>query len=1234
MNMDITSKRPRDELTENTSGEPLAKKTDLGLDPAAPQESNMETETENPDDEPITLSTIDDGVSPIVNSTTFGQDSNTLVDTIEQTNKTFILNNSFATASELLNKMVKISIDDTPSQMETETNIEQDSRVNSQHSTADIAKLWESSADPNVQKIIDATNTMCNEKLNTCLKELHEDLRKDSPYNKLIASYKDINKIKKTDSNKLPSKEDIIKKEVDHKIYETNVFEILYKCVIPPDINANAQPNKELYNNLQLFLSCLSRKALAMSTKKPDLKWLGFLKETSFFESFRVFVEEKRTMANPDPKQPAIAPMEQQDTQVYHDVTMNDSPTVVEVPAGDAFIKNGLELNEMLFRNFNSRVLYNSSNQLQLNVLRILEDHSTEPIKTQLLRAFDNLKNDTLKKNEIYLVPKLLLDGGDVAHDAVRASISSSYIDALNNIGNSYSTQFDPKKLNACFAEPKQDEQFKTVSQERLRTMRTSEIVKLRQYIMNLNILLPNMGNRTLTQEEGYFELIKHIITINIGQFVYKESGRELLIQTIRDYFTKLDTEKQDQFVVDCIDYCDVEDSTIVDRIKELITGKNPARSLQVELFPITSFDGCGTTNIMTPSNDIPAIFDYVFGKYTYTVYTIRPSGAKSQSNGPYSYTFWHLVIVTNTEGDDVPVAIFGFAGNITINMLLSNLKIPTSRSGEGGKGMLMSIKTLITELNKPGMVYTLSPNEAIQISDTDSTYYTTQTIPDRQLLLLGNKTIGDLIFTTYNKSDNVYAVSTVDSLIANSAMYNFLCGNTAILPSVWMQSGGKGWKFTPGLFVEDNKQKATIMTVQILSSFMLISVLANSAPAYNDILVAYTTAIKRVYIEFNSTNVEPLYRFYKIINYILDGFNTIQNYTGSDNVYNSCITQLLIYENYIIKQRIAAYVNQLTKCIQQYLSDFSTTYKFLNNVYTLPKLDTLLVSNMSSVASNNQSAVNLSELIEFFYVAPKSSVKNIIITKINSTHIYFTLRNTTPGRDDKNFENNHKLLSKNDVVINRPTQTGSRPNIIYSVNCEMPYTIQTLIQMLLSSESIEFPAPTKVTPIATTVDENPEGEGEADDDEGLPKLAITKDDIKRLITTFFKTNISTLSSFDTDVSNNISTIVTQNINQILFKEGILRENELSSPSVDLVIDPECQECSNGVCPLPEEQPVSGEQPTQIEPMIETGGKLKTTRKKRKTKQKRKTKGGNKKVLNKTKKQRKNKKNAKTRKRK
>lgn len=1211
-----------------------------------------------------------------------------LVARIEATNNTFIIGDSFDTTSLLLKSMPSLTInDDTATQMDTDTDsqledigedtmgedimgedamgedaVGQDAVGEDamREDTAVDVKQEENKEKPppptlphHVQKLEHKHKTMCTDRLNKCFEKLHQNV---TLYKALIDSYKQLNKIRKIDRVKLPSKEDMLAIEKAHNAQVNSVFEFLYECMMTDEVIDTNDPNSATsFEKLQIFGTCLRRGALATSTNSKELKWLSFIKETSFFESFRLFVEGKARAVNPIPKQ-AAKKQEMQETQ---DFIINDSPAPVQVPAGDAFIHNGLELNEMLFRNFNSRVLYNykDSTNLQSNVRKILEDNSKEPIQNQLKAAFNDVATDVAKRNEIYLVPKLLLDGGDVAHDAVKASPYNSYINALNNIGTSLSpAAFDPSKLPLCFTLPTKENAlsqtaYKTFSQDKLRAMRTAEIVKLRQYIMNSNILLPNMENRTLTQQEGYFELIKHIITINVAHFVYKESGRELLIQSVRDFYKSLDAEKQEQFIVDCIEYCDVEDSTIIIRVKELITGTNTAESLQVELFPITSFDGCGTTNIMTPAVARPAIFDYVFGKYTYTVYTIRPARAKTEATGHFSYTFWHLVIVTNTGGGDVPVAMFGFAGNITINMLLKKLNIPPNRSGEGGKGMLMSIKLIAEELDKQNISLNQSIKDVINNKlGTDvsiTTYYIndnptkTNTFdpndPNTQLLLLGNKTIGDLIYTTYNndKNNTVYAVSTVDSLIANSAMYNFLCGNTPILPSVWMQSGGKGWKFTPGLFVEDNNQKASIMSVQILSSFMLISVLANSEPAYNELLLAYAAAIKNVYDGFETINVEPLYRFYKIINYTLAGFNIIQNYVGTDNIYNSCIVRLLIYENYVIKQRIAAYVNQLLEYIQQYLSDRSTKYKFLNNIYELPKLDTLLVSNMSSVGSNNQSAVNLSELIEYYY-GPDADVSpdNIIIQTINSTNIIFTLDNTKAAGDAK-LTKKLSLFTQTDAVL-ETTTIDPRGDAKRSVNCKVPYTIQTLIQLLESKSNRDVEP--NVVPISGPMSVNVEGEGDVDEDgegegdgesDGVKKSSLTADDIKRLIITFFTTNISTLRSADTNNfdSFKMADIVSKNINAILFKANILGENDFSTQSAELVIDPECQECSNGVCPVnvaPMEQPAT----------MELGGTNKKTRKKRKTKQQRKTKGGKKPGKNNTKKQRKNKKNTKTRKRK
>jgi hypothetical protein len=882
-------------------------------------------------------------------------------------------------------------------------------------------------------------------------------------------------------------------------------------------------------------------------------------------------------------------------------------------------MKNGDDSNYMMRLNYNLRVK---------NSLPSLTDFNNfvNQIKARLTAVASADISITLKlfydeHAASYLPIKLIIDAGDIIHDVEKVGIDNSYYTALPTLaGNIFGGQpaAIQSLLQTCITSTPYQENGKTfsnVSQERIRSMRTNAISKLINDIAT-SVSLPKIETITLTREQGYFELIKHIVSISgtgaITPFSYKESGRELRIADINSYYVALTEDDKAEFITNCVSWCEVEDAETITYIKQLITIENKTTSLQVTLLPITSFDGCGQTN-MVQQTITPAEFNYVFGVYNYKVYTTKGTNSK----------FWHLVIVTHQDINtktNILDAVFGFWGNITINMLLKSVGIKASRSGEGGKGGLMPIQQIYSVLLGAGVVGL--PTEC---ANNETPMYYDISIKEnvglQNLLLLGNKTIGDLIVTTYK---DVYAISTADSLIANSTMYNYLCGHSDKLQSVWRQSDGKGWKFTPGLFKEDITHKSTTIAIQLLSVAMMLKAMINKSSPTLDLQTEYQTIlgdyIKLVNtitnIDCNEVNV--MYRWNEIVTYTYKEFNKYDNYTEKNPPYDATIMQLLIYENAIIKLRVKDYITQLGKYVNAAITNKSDedNLKFINNIYSSPKIENLFVSDVSAVAYNNSASVDVNEIIT--NLKPRyEDVQYLSITSINLTTISFSYKH----KEIKYTEETKKFLAdavpKYLKIDSKEFEMINKEKII-TLKIEIPYTIETLIQLLATDKIKEPDLP---VPGSTPIEAN-----------------VSRLEVQNRIISFFKTNISTLEMYDTNhVLQTEATATFTNIIKRLTTDKILTEGR-PLPDVDNLVFEEgdaegCQECSNGVCPVdvpPLEQPVDQ---SLMVPM-ELGGNKKTTRKKRKTKQKRRTKGGKKQGKNKTKKQRKNKKNTKTRRRK
>jgi hypothetical protein len=902
------------------------------------------------------------------------------------------------------------------------------------------------------------------------------------------------------------------------------------------------------------------------------------------------------------------------DASNYSNVTKSRLlPTITSefaVPAGNTYIQNGIDLNEMSINNYVTRIKYNLYetnitiennnwndtktkidglfNEFLQPVYNIIKDNSTNDLPLEL----NNLYNSKTLINE-YKIAKFKSDTGDLLHDVFKKPVQTdnSYFQGIEFVADKLFKHDDVgsiiSELDECYANTdiQIDERiFKNVNQVKIHDMRTKAIKKLQEKIVETNnkLLIPNMETILLGQREGYFELIKHIYNISNEptNFVYSESGRNLDTIDIAKYFGNLDDDKKEEFLTECLNYCDYDDE---EKRKIVLLLTHHISSVQIPTNPVSSFDGCGGSSKIdkkTPDNIEPAIFNYVFGYYKYTVYSVYDNLNKS---------FHHLVVVTIQEDESQSIqAIFGFKGNVTINMLLKNVNIPPSRPGEGDKGELISIATVNTLLknNKHDLstIYRGFPN--INIKEAEYYAPSINNIGLKNLLLLGNKTIGDLIFTTYK---GVYAVTTVDSFIGDSTMYNFLSSNSDILQSVWMQTGGKGWKFTPGLFKENNETKATFISTQLLSSFMFLKAFSkfidttspsklSSQPTLYTIeegeefffnsqyseatsvnesqdgqlknqINNYDNIIKEI-TNINCSNIEPLERFNSLMNYRLLDFNNIINYKLGDNFYNTCMVQLLIYENYSIKRRIFDYIKKLSEYIDNYYkTDTNDMTTFLNNIYMLPKLDTFFTSNISTLASNNSESYDINDLFKLFKpelrfdlsvsIGPVQIPKIDIKIENQYINISYYIKSAPPPKDV--FEKDG--YSESEIKYTEPKiNNGDRDNPFWNLEFQLPYTIETLINLyayFLNNKSKYF------------------------------VLNDTMKEIKNRIVSFFKNSIDSVQ-INNNNNDDCRQALYDNLNGLLKSVNILDPSDASDnlqniDGVDFNDDEEdCGKCANG----------------------------------------------------------------------
>jgi hypothetical protein len=221
-------------------------------------------------------------------------------------------------------------------------------------------------------------------------------------------------------------------------------------------------------------------------------------------------------------------------------------PTITthfEVPAGNTYIQNGIDLNEMLKNNYLTRIKYNLYETYKLNITIdnnwndikgqidwFFNENFIEKVKTitdistnDLPKYIEEVYNDNDKK-KIYNMTKFILDAGDAMHDAYKIpfSLNDSYFQGITFLASQLfgdSSQLTIEELNKCYANTNIEidgNRYKNVNQGRIHDIRTKAITHLQNVISSTNnkLLLPNIETRLLGQREGYFELIKHIYTI------------------------------------------------------------------------------------------------------------------------------------------------------------------------------------------------------------------------------------------------------------------------------------------------------------------------------------------------------------------------------------------------------------------------------------------------------------------------------------------------------------------------------------------------------------------------------------------------------------------------------------------------------------------------------------------------------------------------------------------------
>jgi hypothetical protein len=590
----------------------------------------------------------------------------------------------------------------------------------------------------------------------------------------------------------------------------------------------------------------------------------------------------------------------------------------------------------------------------------ILKNKSTlDNLQSELKTQYDN----AIMKI-VFNQCKTILDGYDIIHDVVGRGI---YLNKLKTYDRYFNDSITGIKCN----------------NEHIRQKRNFKVLELKQKLeegvpslRSLKIDIDSKGDNlidvglVLSEEGGYLSFFNEIAQIwniqsrpplnDIKPFSYRESGRGLSFDKLYNYY-----KRHSDFETKC-------QSTIINKeFLELFKNYIPSNklNLEIEKQPISTFDACKQTidyKIMNGKMS-QTTFKYVYGKYDYNVLSLIEK--------VHSY---QIVVVTQPDNNS-PIAIFCIKGDVPINFLInennkiiSNNILKKYRKGEAKNVSFVKDKSNIDDLlGKIG----IEVNDTIKSIYEKGYYFDDRMDSDeKQLLLLGNKTIGDLIFSsdiykTPDKKDRIYSLSTIDSLLWASVFYNYLSGNSNILQSVWQKDNNDGWTYCEGKYSNSIESQIEYLLIQIASVFSFIRYYIEIYKIKGNEYQILINAIKNILINIFVIGDEdiiisitsfilhkmPFNRIHNCLHYIYNFKNINIDVTSkniSDSSYQIFSYKILEKEIEYKKTLIDGYIADISK--------LSTSENVIDKLKSLPKLSNMLYVNTISNYDNDKKKVLL----------------------------------------------------------------------------------------------------------------------------------------------------------------------------------------------------------------------------------------------------------------------------------
>jgi len=794
-----------------------------------------------------------------------------------------------------------------------------------------------------------------------------------------------------------------------------------------------------------------------------------------------------------------------------------------------------------------------NNSDININNTKLFKIIHSDLVKQTFSQNYkDNFNNCYIENEHEYNLSKCYLDGCDIFHDVESISLYSNKLKDIvhddnhnnsnfNNLLDSLCNQANIKKIRheyidnfikKIIVKNCNSIGFSIISNE-INFMSDEEAyVILFDNIYEINLTINKKSNKMLLKKNSATTTLSLKTFDKINKFFYKESGKNINIELLTNFYNKLNSVKQSEFKKKCMENKNsIAESLFEKCFNSNINFKNHEEieenyDVHIEMNPISLLDACGKEYSNYNDDDINyEIFKNVYGKYDYHVisYFIDEDNIhvififdNSASSTPYtSYILKNNIQITSSNSlkknnlneytqynlnPNNLLATFCIKGSIPINFLISksneigltnNLKLP--RTGTGSKASFIDFKDKYFNNIKNK----ISSDFINKINNNGYWFKNNINNGEKQLLLFGNKTIGDLIFSKY---ENLYCLSTIDSLVADSVLYNFLSGNSEHLASVWRRKGT--WKYTPGLYSrnpeiitknilvqiicvlsytnfyikfnknddnnninENDNNNNELKIIKNINEYILNNIIGNKFEEYTNNKIYINNEIK-----INRITNMLMYIYYIYNNNLNFNNDTLKNSNQSsnksmhsselvkndeymmnidndvlsinfENIYEDIYYNLFLREiEYKINNDIEEYKNNLIKCFEE---NYENRISFFKSLSELKRINNILYINSVAFYHSNKCDYILSNITS---KAIKDYVLNEEEQKNNESFREFkkyyetilSILNSNPGRCDKSSLNILKFSTEDKIIKNTVVkycfQTSKKNKINYIV--------------------------------------------------------------------------------------------------------------------------------------------------------------------------------------------------------